>query len=214
MTFDLINETNLIASSTIIEAVKESCHENTTHKLAYFYFDFQDSRKQDLALFLRSLIRQLCANEADLPSNVQAMYNQYKETGHAPTIEELSSALLSVVDLLEKEIYIIMDALDEFPKKSNNCERRELLDQVKHMVEHITKSSQKLHILTTSRDEPDIRSMLASLAVGGISIQSSRVDADIRKYVRTRLAGELYTKLPDNAKIQIEQRLGDGANGM
>src|SRR6266702_1199388 len=137
-------------SSTIIEAVKEVCFESTTHKLAYFYFDFQNTEKQNMDITIRSLLRQLCAGEMQLPQEVQIMYARYKGTGLRPTVEELNLALLSLIDRLGKEIYIIMDALDEFPERSRDSNRQELLDQIKCMVEH---PSQQLHILVTSKNE-------------------------------------------------------------
>ena len=198
-------------SSTIIEAVKEVCFESETHKLAYFYFDFQNTEKQNMDITIRSLLRQLCAGEIHLPQEVQTMYDRYKGTGLRPTVEELNLALLSLIDYLGKEIYIIMDALDEFPEKSQDSNRQELLDQIKHMVEH---PSQQLHILVTSRNEPDIRTTLSDLAGKGISIQSSKVDADIRLFVRTCLEKDPFHRLPVSVKKSIEVRLGEGACGM
>jgi hypothetical protein len=92
--------------------------------LAYFYFDFQDTKKQDVIILLRSLIRQLCAGETKLPEEVHKLHDRYKPTGHTPTLEELTSTLYAVIRYLKKEIYIIMDALDEYPKrtqKGKNC---------------------------------------------------------------------------------------------
>ncbi|KAG0648347.1 Ankyrin repeat-rich membrane-spanning [Hyphodiscus hymeniophilus] len=162
--------------STIIEAVKEVCSESTTHILAYFYFDFQDIIKQDVVILLRSLIKQLCANEVELQDELQPMYAKYKASGLATTVEELTSILFSVIDRLDKKIYIMMDALDEYPEQSENSERRELLDQIERIVKH---ESGNLHILVTSRNEVDIRATLGTLANGGIYIQNSKVDADI-----------------------------------
>jgi hypothetical protein len=191
--------------------VKEVCFESATHKLAYFYFDFQNTEKQNMDITIRSLLRQLCAGEMQLPQEVQIMYDRYKGSRLRPTVEELNLALLSLIDYLGKEIYIIMDALDEFPEKSQDSNRQELLDQIKHMVEH---PSQQLHILVTSRNEPDIRTTLSDLAGKGISIQSSKVDADIRLFVRTCLEKDPFHRLPVSVKKSIEARLGEGACGM
>jgi len=118
-------------SSTIIEVVKGVCFESATYKLAYFYFDFQNTKKQNVDILIRSLLRQLCAGEAQLPQGVQTMYDRYKGAGLRPTVEELNLALLSLIDHLGKEIYIIMDALDEFPEKFRDSNRQELLDSNK-----------------------------------------------------------------------------------
>jgi hypothetical protein len=143
---------NLCPSSTIIEAVKDFCLASTTQKMAYFYFGFNDSDKQDVGILLRSLIKQLCAGEPELPQVVQTLYTRYKTSGQQPDIKVLTSTLFSVIGGLRKEIYIIMDALDEYPEnpeKPEKSKRKELLDQIKRMVEY---KSENLYILATSRN--------------------------------------------------------------
>ncbi|CAN9450612.1 unnamed protein product [Alternaria alternata] len=48
-----------ILSSTIIENLLQYCHDDTNIVTAYFYFDFNDTQKQDPELMLRSLLCQL-----------------------------------------------------------------------------------------------------------------------------------------------------------
>ncbi|KIW77282.1 hypothetical protein Z517_09728 [Fonsecaea pedrosoi CBS 271.37] len=174
-----------VLCSTIIEAVKELCSDGTAGKLAYFYFNFQDfpndSHKEDLFMsaLLRSLLRQLCANEPTLPDPTQAIYTQHHGTGSNPTHEELTSTLDAVVDHLAKDVYIILDALDEFPENTKNAQRKQLLKWITLMVDG---RFQNLHILTTSRKEWDIDAALGNLANGGLPIQGSAVDSDIQRF--------------------------------
>lgn len=200
------------ASSTIIEAMKDYCLASTGHKLAYFYFDFNDSSKQDVSVLLRSLVKQLCFGEPELPPEVQELGTQYRAFGQQPTTSELASALLSIVDGLGKQVYIIMDALDEYPERSEKSWRKSLLDRVRQMVEH---KSENLHILVTSRNEQDIRETLTGLKTRQICVRSSQVDADIMRHVRTCLKKDAVLKrLPDDVKLHIESRLGERAHGM
>jgi hypothetical protein len=211
---DYTSVANLYRSSTIIEAVKDFCPAGTTRKLAYFYFDFNDTDKQDVVILLRSLIKQLCTSELELPQIVQTLYTHYRASGQQPSIKELSSIFFSVIDELKKEIYIIMDALDEYPENPGDpkSKRKDLLDQIKRMVEH---GSENLHILAMSRNEHDIHDTLERPAAGGISIQSSKVDADIKLHVRTCLAEDAVLKrLPGKVKGDIEVKLGERAHGM
>jgi hypothetical protein len=75
---------------------------------------------------------------------------------------------------------------------------------------------ENLHILATSRNETDIRATLGDLAGGGIPIpiQSSKVDADIKMYVKTCLGKDPFKKPRNNVKESIETKLADGAHGM
>ena len=116
---------------------------------------------------LRSLLRQLCAGEKELPEEVSTLHARYRGIGQNPTMQELTTALFSVINGLGKDIYVTMDALDEYPETSKEAQRQELLDIITQMVEH---GSKNLHVLVTSRNEPDIRATLGSFASGGISI--------------------------------------------
>jgi ankyrin repeat domain-containing protein 50 len=202
---------NIGPSSTIIESVKAVCSASISRKYAYFYFDFRDTQKQDVATLLRSLLRQLCAGEEELPEEVHGLYTRYRDAGHHPPVGELTIALFSIIDGLKKEVYLIMDALDEYPETSKESQRQELLDLIKQIVEH---ESETLHVLITSRNEADIRATLGALAGGGTSIQRGEVDADIKVYVRTQLKNESFARLPQNLKQDIEENLGKKANGM
>ncbi|OAL32656.1 Serine/threonine-protein kinase GCN2 [Fonsecaea nubica] len=208
-----------VLCSTIIEAVKELCSEGTAGKLGYFYFNFQDfqndSHKEDLFMSAlpRSLLRQLCANEPTLPDPVQAIYTRHHGTGSNPTHEELTSALDAVIDQLAKDVYIILDALDEFPENTNNAQRKKLLKWITLMVDG---RFQNLHILTTSRKEWDIDAALGNLANGGLPIQGPAVDSDIQRYIRSSLEEGPLSRWRDKIKIRasIETRLTEGAKGM
>ncbi|KAH6838311.1 vegetative incompatibility protein HET-E-1 [Alternaria alternata] len=48
-----------ILSSTVVENLLQYCHDDTSMVMAYFYFDFNDTQKQDPELMLRSLLCQL-----------------------------------------------------------------------------------------------------------------------------------------------------------
>ncbi|KIW29891.1 uncharacterized protein PV07_05677 [Cladophialophora immunda] len=206
-----------VLCSTIIEAVNEVCSYGTAGKLAYFYFNFQDfqndSQKGDLFMsdLLRSLLRQLCANEPTLPDQVQAMYARHRPAGSNPTIEESTSALYAVIDHLAKDVYIILDALDEYPENANNAQRKKMLKMIAQMVDG---RFQNLHILATSRKEWDIEAALGNLANGGVPIQGPWVDSDIRRYIRSCLEENPLSRWPDKIKASIETRLSEGANGM
>lgn len=127
-------------------------------------------------------------------------------------MKELESALSGVFDNLGKEIYIILDALDEVPDNAENNKRREVLKCLEGIV---TSTRPNLHVLVTSRDELDIRCRLAPLSNGGISIQSSTVDADIKKYVRSCLVeDDRLRNLQPRIKEMVEKALGEKANGM
>ncbi|KAE9362915.1 hypothetical protein N431DRAFT_143912 [Stipitochalara longipes BDJ] len=178
-----------VLCSTIIKAIQDIRLETTTIKLAYFYFNFQDTDKQDVAVVLRSLIKQLCAGELKFPQEVTDLYDRYKPVNQEPGVEDLISTILATIDhLKKKEVYVVMDTLDEFPEKAGDKRMQSLLDLIKQMIEHGAKN---LHILATSRNEHDIRATLEDLAME-----------------------DPFKKLPSRLKDSIEERLAEGAQGM
>jgi hypothetical protein len=188
------------------------CFASTNQKLAYFYFDFNDTNNHNVAVVIRSLIKQLSAGEPELDGEAQLLYARYSPSGHEPSFKELEDAILSLIDGLGKDVYIVLDALDEFPESSGYLSRLDLLDQIKNLVE---RGSDKLHVLVTSRKEQDIDSSLAHRVTEQVSIQSAQVDADIRLYISSTLRDDhKLKKVPEKYKKEIETKLVEGSRGM
>jgi chromatin segregation and condensation protein Rec8/ScpA/Scc1 (kleisin family) len=79
------------------------------------------------------LIKQLCGGEIELPTEVQSFQAQYKDVNQQPAIEKLSLTLFAAAESLGKKIYIIIDALDEFPEDKGERKRQELLGQIEEL---------------------------------------------------------------------------------
>jgi hypothetical protein len=102
-------------------------------------------------------------------------------------------------------VFIVLDALDESDRDS----RKDLLGWITRIL------GSGRSILVTSRDEHDIRSVLTTETVSQISIQSSKVDADVRLYVQNCLQRDPKLKrFPKDVKDVIENKLVSGSNGM
>jgi len=197
-------------SSTIIEATREICITTRNRVLAYFYFDFQRPDEHDTECLLGSVLRQTCANEAAIPKPAEAMYDKHKMAGHKPSSQELETTFMDVVKSLNKDVYVIIDALDEAPE--SNGKRSRVLKLLGRLA---GSSFSNLHILVTSRNELDIRSKIGPLSHDGISIGDSVVDADIRKYVSSSIAeDDRMGKLAPDIKDLILSKLAEGAKGM
>lgn len=158
--------------------------------------------------FLRSLIRQICAFEVELPQVVKSFCSQHRTSGQQPSPKSLISLLHAVIDVLQSETFIIADALDEYPES----ERKELLSILRFIIDHGCKD---MHILVTSRNEQDIAHTFDKMSTEIIGLDSSIVDEDIRLHVRSCLLDDSkLSRLPDHMKQEIEDRLGKDAHGM
>ena len=82
--------------------------------MAYFYFDFRDTDKQNLHNALPSLLTQLsacCDTCCDILSHV---YKAHKNGAYKPSTKVMITCLKDMLALPDKSpIYIILDGLDE-----------------------------------------------------------------------------------------------------
>jgi ankyrin repeat domain-containing protein 50 len=189
-------------SSTIIEDVKN--HRQQASAVAYFYFEFSDTKKQRHENLTRSLIVQLSAQSTSTPKILEELYARHQNDQQKPSTEELVAALKEIINSSQKT-YIIVDALDEC------AEREELLLSIKEMAQW---STRKLHIIVTSRREKDIDEALKPLVTDEICIQSKLVKADIQLHIRERLQHDQKLKWPTKVQEELEETLTEGAHGM
>lgn len=176
--------------------------------VAFYYFSFNDSEKQKVCNILRSLIAQLAAQNDRLLVNVEALHDYYPQGG--PPVDALKITLRSALEL-QGEVSLLVDALDECP--SDGGVRQEFCAT---LAEFSSWGLSNLHILATSRREPDIEEALSQIsAMTAISIQNQVVDTDVGLHVRSQLASETkLKKWPYHIKDEIEVTLVAGANGM
>ena len=177
--------------------------------MLYFYFDFNDAEKQKQEKMIRSLILQLSSQCRSIPQDLEALYSSCLNGERQPTRDMLLATLHQMMKSF-KETFIILNALDEC------IERRELLGDIEELTRW---TDTNLHILSTSRREKDIEERIEPLAHdrGKMSIDSVRVNDDIRAYVHERLRAdpELKRWRKDQiVQLEIENILMDKADGM
>lgn len=162
-----------------------------------------------MEILLRSLIRQLCSAEREIPGAVQTLHANSSDKGHSPTLEDLRSAFISIVQQSAKDTYIFIDALDEVLETRRN--------EVTNWLRGVSNEGLfNLHILVTSRDEIDIRAAMDCIPHSRTTLEEEKVNTDIRAYVRSCLtdpASRLFN-LPTELKVEIEIKIGNDACGM
>ncbi|KAI4719471.1 hypothetical protein E4T48_04368 [Aureobasidium sp. EXF-10727] len=196
-----------ILSSTVIEHLKK----NTTsgQVLLYFYFSFNDSKKQTFENMIRSLVSQLYFGQSDTQGPLDQLYDSLKADGGRSLENSLSTVLLTMLSKLSG-VSIVLDALDE------SSTRDEVLVWVRSVL-GIDFSA--CRILLTARREEDIESTLRrwSRPEDMIDIQASDVDGDIRAYVsHTVHNSEALVRWRTRPDVQeeIESKLTEKADGM
>lgn len=199
-----------VSSSVIIEQLKVNCASKPNLAIAYFYFDFNESEKQNATSFVSTLIAQLCNHVVDLPEKLKELYEVCKNGRGVVTLDTLQAVLFAVAEKFG-DVFIVADALDECP--NNGTLREELLELIKDMS---TRSSSNIHLLVTSRPELDIGELLLSLSTTRvIPIQGPPLEADIKSYIRYEFSSNSkLKKIPMEEQKKVEKRLMAGANGM
>ena len=110
--------------------------------------------------------------------------------------------------MIFQHTYIVVDALDE----CMGTERTRLIDFIKTVS---TWGLDSVHLLATSRPEPDIQRRLCSAAVKTFDLEATFVYHDIRLYIKSRLnSEERLGRWGDAGKKLIEEKLTEGAHGM
>lgn len=174
---------------------------------------------------LSSLVKQLYSQLPDMPNIVYTLI-QEKEKGHRPDLKNLEQIFRTIVQGFS-EVYIVIDALDEC--SINNERRRALLESL-YRIESM--NLENLHLLCTSRQEPDIKAafslllpQLSNIQSGGLmeseslkdhidlTLHMHTVNADIGLFVNEELKSKVYDWPPD-LKNEARTTLIKKADGM
>jgi hypothetical protein len=176
--------------------------------VAFFYFSFNDTRKQQTENLLCSIIAQLTAQSRYFSKDMQKLYENY-HFGQPP----LGALKITLRSILEQhgDKYIIIDALDECPSQEGKR------GQLCAMLREISKwDLPLLHILTTSRREPDIEEAFDQIPnISHLPIKDASVDADILRYVEAQLVKiPKFSEWEAQLRKEIRESLVEGAHGM
>jgi hypothetical protein len=198
-----------ILSSTIIEHLLRHCDDDTSMVTAYFYFDFNDTQKQNPELMLHSLLCQVLQRLVPMPKGVDALFSSCENGRRQPSLHALLDATRQAMQQFA-HVYVILDALDECMQRS------ELMDMLEAVAGW---QLENLHLLMTSRKERDIEISLKSHVKeeDTVCLQRDVVDQDIQQYVQQRLHDDKgLAKWDKDAAVrqEIEAALMGGARGM
>ncbi len=194
-----------VLASTAIQFAFRHRRSNPQIGIAFFYFTFNDESKQDESAMLRALLMQLSGQLQDGHLDLTRLHDLYK-TGIPPSLV-LTDYLRRLIQRFH-HVYIVLDALDESPRLGA---RGHVLDTIEEMQKW---SLPGLHLLVTSRDEPDIRNLLNPSLDQEVKMRNAGINKDITDFISSRLHEDrkLRRWLPDSKKI--EEALTERAQGV
>ena len=184
-----------ILASTVIQFIFRYRKSGPRIGIGFFYFTFNDESKQDELAMLRALLVQLSSQFQDGHRDLAQLHKHHKPS--TPPSSVLRAYLQRFLRKFD-HVYLVLDALDESPRKK-------LRDNVLNALEEIRKLDLKgLHLLVTSRDELDIRISLNSSPHQQVIMQNTGIDKDITNFIYGQLDKDrkLRKWLPYRGKIQ------------
>ncbi|KAF7968339.1 hypothetical protein HWV62_30927 [Athelia sp. TMB] len=194
-----------ILCSSAIENVKQSCKNKGLVGYAYYFFD-GTSAQSKLAAYeslIRSMIMQFSDRLDGIHPALAGLYDVEDKGRHQPLISSLEATLLELIKSFPAS-YIIIDALDEC------AEQHRLLKWIHSITLHTWGS---LHLMVTSRPEPDIKGSLRSLFnIREIDLMSRQASDDILEYIDTKLSE--ITRWTESQKQLVREALSRGAGGV
>ena len=206
-----------ITSSAIIQNIEKSGRNRGSAHLAYFFFDFNDARKQDARAFLSSILVQLSNQSISFLDILLEFYSTHQRGSQQPSDDVLIQCLEKMLEIPSKlPIYVIIDALDECPVTSGVQSPRE---KVLALIEDLVKLRlPNLRLCITSRPDVDIRNVLEPLVSPSNCITLHEEDGqkkDIADYIRSVVnSDETIMKWSEEDKELVIETLSGKAGGM
>ena len=182
--------------------------------LAYFYFDFKDTEKQDSRALLSSLLIQLSTQSDQFCDILHRLYSENKHGSQQPVTASLFRCLKGMLAIAGSPVYLVIDALDECPSDSGIPSSREkMLMTLKELVEL---RHPNLRLCVTSRPEYDIRTTLEPLATQQVSLHDEDGQKrDINDYITSVVHSDVkMKKWRDAEKDMVIEKLTAKADGM
>ncbi|RYP18310.1 hypothetical protein DL765_004030 [Monosporascus sp. GIB2] len=194
-----------VLCSTIIQHIFRYRRSNPQIGIAFFFFTFNDDGKQDASAMLRALVLQLSGQLDRSHTILSRLHSSYRNA--TPPDQALLGCLRQLVQAF-RDVYIILDALDESPRAKHRGLTLEILNDMRAWLEP------GLHLLVTSRDEPDIREELGELSEEIIAMRNDAVDRDIASFVSQRLRDDRRLRKWEEFYNRIESVLTERAKGV
>ncbi|KAK7414588.1 hypothetical protein QQZ08_012523 [Neonectria magnoliae] len=194
-----------VLCSTAIQYAFRHRRANQSIAIAFSFFTFNDEGKQDVSAMLRALVLQLSSQLDDRHAFLSRLHDSYRNA--SPPDPALLDCLQQLVRAF-KDVYIVLDALDESPRDNH----REAMLQVLAELRAWTEPS--LHLLVSSRDEVDVREELAALPEEIIKMKNDSVDEDIASFISQHLRTNRRLRKWEEHHAQIETVLTTRAQGV
>jgi hypothetical protein len=164
----------------VVKSLVESAEKNSNMIVAYWYFDYADTPTQNLQRLLRLVLRRISAKATPFPEAVRDLANKHELPNSSPSTTALIKALKETVITLEEDMFLVLDAIDEY-QAGNETLREEFLD---FLVRLGDAQIRMLHFLVSSIPDTDIKNAFKRLQKPPAEIDVEKpVSVDVDAYL-------------------------------
>lgn len=168
-------------SSFIIEKIREKTRNEPEISLAYFYFAYGDTQRDNFLAMARSLLAQLLAQNEDLVDCYNSAMEKSCAHGYLSS-QEKAENLLGIA-LKSRKTYIILDGIDECCRK----ERKDICTWFPSIINGLEKSQQdEIRCLFVSQEDGFAKKDLSMLPE--FKITRGHNSSDIHAFARSSQA--------------------------
>ncbi|SCV40104.1 related to ankyrin [Fusarium fujikuroi] len=164
-----------ILTSIVIDSLEALFSSDKTVGIAYVYCNFQRQNDQTAKDLLASLLKPLLQSLPAMPDSVKPLYEQHRTKESPPSLEDVSSNLLSTAKLFSR-VFIIIDALDEC--RATDGTRTKFLEEIFKLQLH-----SKANVFATSRPIPEVKDQFQT----SITLEVRATDADVERFLRGQM---------------------------
>ncbi|KAJ7436966.1 hypothetical protein B0H11DRAFT_2362535 [Mycena galericulata] len=170
--------------------------------VACIYLNHKEIENQTPSSLLAGLWRQLVLHR-DIGSTAENLYKQHREKGTAPSLEEVVNVLSSCLKEFS-QVFIIVDAMDEYPE----FQREILLQQLAEMRSNV-------NLMITSRPNISPESFsFPNLATLDIQAAPGDIQAYINAQIKSSPHLSKHTRKKPELREEILRKVIDTADGM
>ena len=187
--------------------------------MAYFYFDFRNVNEEHPHGLITSFLSQLSPHSRPRHQILSRLYQTHHRGQTQPSYPDLVDCLKQILFNLpaQRQIYLVVDALDECPGPSGISSPRE---QVLRLVnELVDLRNSKLRICVASRPEVDIRDALELQVRTSLRVSLHNHGGqkqDISEYVKSIVYSDserIMRRWANEDKDLVIERLSERADG-
>ncbi|KAJ7706667.1 ankyrin repeat-containing domain protein [Mycena rosella] len=190
-----------VLASVVVEHLGEALVQGGNIGVAAIYLDHKETEMQTPSNLLASIWRQIVFRKP-VSLAVQQLYEKHREPRTRPALEIFHEVLVSTVAEYSK-VYLIVDALDEYPEDNRHI-----------LLKNLLALGQTVHLMLTSRPHINIHTTFESVQILEIRATAD----DVRHYVDEQISKS--SRLSSHIKSQpylreeIETHIVGRSDGM